>query len=112
MAKMFLKWVAAAVVILGFIWIAFRRVPHAVRYGASAIAAMIHDVLVTMGIMSILGIVFGWEVDALFLTAVLTVVAFSIQDSIVIFDRIRENSRKYAVKREVPVVQFGRSDAA
>jgi preprotein translocase SecF subunit len=87
--------VAAAVVILGFIWIAFRRVPHAVRYGASAIAAMIHDVLVTMGMMSIIGIVFGWEVDALFLTAVLTVVAFSIQDTIVIFDRIRENLPKY-----------------
>jgi preprotein translocase SecF subunit len=86
---------AAAVVILGFIWIAFRRVPHAVRYGASAIAAMIHDVLITMGMMSILGIVLGWEVDALFLTAVLTVVAFSIQDSIVIFDRIRENLPKY-----------------
>jgi preprotein translocase SecF subunit len=45
--------------------------------------------------MSILGIVLGWEVDALFLTAVLTVVAFSIQDSIVIFDRIRENLPKY-----------------
>jgi preprotein translocase SecF subunit len=87
--------IAAAVIILGFIWIAFRRVPHAVRYGASAIFAMIHDVLVTMGVMSILGIFFGWEVDALFLTAVLTVVAFSIQDSIVIFDRIRENLPKY-----------------
>jgi preprotein translocase SecF subunit len=86
---------AAAVVILGFIWIAFRRVPHAVRYGASAIVAMLHDVLITMGMMSILGIVLGWEVDALFLTAVLTVVAFSIQDSIVIFDRIRENLPKY-----------------
>lgn len=86
---------AAAVVILGFIWVAFRRVPHAVRYGVSAIAAMIHDVLITMGVMSILGILFGWEVDALFLTAVLTVVAFSIQDSIVIFDRIRENLPKY-----------------
>lgn len=87
--------VAAAIVILAFIWIAFRRVPHAVRYGASAIAAMIHDVLVTMGVMSILGIFLGWEVDALFLTAMLTVVAFSIQDTIVIFDRIRENLPKY-----------------
>jgi preprotein translocase SecF subunit len=87
--------VAAAVVILGFIWVAFQRVPHAVRYGASAIAAMLHDVLVTMGMMSILGLLFGWEVDALFLTAVLTVVAFSIQDTIVIFDRIRENLPKY-----------------
>lgn len=87
--------IAAAIIVLLFIWFAFRRVPHAVRYGASAIAAMIHDVLVTMGVMSILGIVLGWEVDALFLTAMLTVVAFSIQDTIVIFDRIRENLPKY-----------------
>jgi len=56
---------------------------------------MIHDVLVTMGVMSILGIFFGWEVDALFLTAVLTVVGYSVQDSIVVFDRIRENQPKY-----------------
>jgi preprotein translocase SecF subunit len=47
-----------------------------------------------MGVMSILGLLFGWEVDALFLTAMLTVVAFSVQDSIVIFDRIRENLPK------------------
>ncbi|HEC21737.1 MAG TPA: protein translocase subunit SecF [Chloroflexi bacterium] len=87
--------VAAAIVILGFIWFAFRRVPHAIRYGACAIFAMIHDVLVTMGVMSILGIFLGWEVDALFLTAVLTVVGFSVQDSIVVFDRIRENLPKY-----------------
>ncbi len=91
----FFAVIAAAVIILGFIWIAFRRVPHAARYGASAIVAMLHDVLVTMGMMSILGILFGWEVDALFLTAMLTVVAFSIQDTIVIFDRIRENLPKY-----------------
>ena len=87
--------IAAAVIIMGFIWFAFRRVPNALRYGACAIFAMIHDVLVTMGMMSILGIFFGWEVDALFLTAVLTVVGFSVQDSIVVFDRIRENLPRY-----------------
>jgi preprotein translocase SecF subunit len=85
----------AAVVILGFIWFAFRKVPHAVRYGASAIIAMLHDILVTMGIMSILGLAFGWEVDALFLTAILTVVGYSVQDKIVVFDRIRENLPRY-----------------
>ncbi|MBN2469731.1 MAG: protein translocase subunit SecF, partial [Anaerolineae bacterium] len=47
-----------------------------------------------MGVMSILGLVVGWEVDALFLTAMLTVIGFSVQDSIVVFDRIRENSRR------------------
>ncbi len=86
---------AAAVIILGFIWFAFRKLPHAVRYGACAIFAMIHDVLVAMGVMSILGLLFGWEVDALFLTAMLTVVGSSVQDTIVMFDRIRENLPKY-----------------
>lgn len=81
----------AAAVITGFIVIAFRQVPNAFRYGVCAIAAMIHDVLIVMGVMSLLGLVLGWEVDALFLTAVLTVVGFSVQDSIVLFDRIREN---------------------
>jgi preprotein translocase SecF subunit len=91
----FMAVVVAGIVILGFIWFAFRRVANPVRYGASAIAAMIHDVLVTMGVMSILGILFGWEVDSLFLTAMLTVVGFSVQDSIVVFDRIRENQPRY-----------------
>ena len=86
---------AAGIIILGFIWFAFRKVPNPVRYGASAIAAMLHDIMVTMGVMSILGIFFGWEVDALFLTAVLTVVGYSVQDSIVVFDRIRENQPRY-----------------
>lgn len=80
-----------AIVITGFIVIAFRQVPNAFRYGVCAIAAMIHDILVVMGVMSLMGLLFGWEVDALFLTAVLTVVGFSVQDTIVIFDRIREN---------------------
>jgi preprotein translocase SecF subunit len=56
---------------------------------------MFHDILVTMGVMAILGILFGWEADALFLTAVLTVVGYSVQDTIVVFDRIRENIPKY-----------------
>jgi preprotein translocase SecF subunit len=83
--------VIAAGVILSFIVWAFRRVPRSFRFGVCAIAAMIHDILVTMGIMSLLGILFGWEVDALFLTAMLTVIGFSVQDTIVVFDRIREN---------------------
>jgi preprotein translocase SecF subunit len=86
---------AAGIIILGFIWFAFRRVPHAVRYGTCAIMAMFHDVFVAMGMMSILGLAFGWQVDALFLTAMLTVVGYSVQDTIVMFDRIRENLPKY-----------------
>lgn len=85
----------AALVITGFIVIAFRQVPNAIRYGVCAIAAMIHDILVVTGLMSLLGLLLGWEIDALFLTAVLTVVGFSVQDSIVVFDRIRENIPKH-----------------
>jgi len=85
----------AAVAILMFIWFAFRRVPHAVRYATCAIVAMLHDILVTMGLMSLAGLFLRWEVDALFLTAMLTVIGFSVQDTIVVYDRIRENIPKY-----------------
>ncbi|MBN2303649.1 MAG: protein translocase subunit SecF [Anaerolineae bacterium] len=86
---------AVAVIVLVFIVFAFRKVPQSFRYGACAIIAMFHDILITMGVMSILGLLFEWEADALFLTAILTVVGFSVQDSIVVFDRIRENTPKY-----------------
>lgn len=85
----------AAMVITGFIVIAFRQVPKATRYGVCAIAAMLHDILIVMGFASLMGMLVGWEVDALFLTALLTVVGFSVQDSIVLFDRIRENIPKH-----------------
>ena len=84
----------AALFILVFIIFAFRKVPNAFRYGVCAIAAMIHDILVTVGLFSIAGLVLGWEADALFLTAILTVIGFSVQDTIVVFDRIRENIPK------------------
>jgi preprotein translocase subunit SecF len=86
---------AAGVAILIFVAIAFRKVSNPIRYGACAIAKMFHDVIILMGISSLLGLVFGWEVDALFLTAVVTVVGFSVQDVIVVFDRIRENSARH-----------------
>lgn len=86
---------ASAAAILVFIAIAFRRVPHAIRYGVCAITKMFHDVIILLGISSLLGLLFHWEVDALFLTAMVSVVGFSIQDVIVVFDRIRENSSKY-----------------
>jgi preprotein translocase SecF subunit len=85
----------ATVIVTGFIVIAFRAVPNALRYGICAILAMFHDVLVVAGFASIFGLLFGWEVDALFLTAVLTVVGFSVQDTIVMFDRIRENIPRF-----------------
>jgi preprotein translocase subunit SecF len=85
---------AAAVLIIAFIVIAFRKVPNAFRYGVCAVAAMIHDILVTVGLFSIAGLIANWEADALFLTAILTVIGFSVQDTIVVFDRIRENIPK------------------
>ncbi len=89
-AAVFAVLVATAVV-TAYIVLAFRSVPKAIRYGICAILAMLHDVLIVCGIAAVLGLLFGWEVDALFLTAVLTVVGFSVQDTIVVFDRIREN---------------------
>lgn len=85
----------ATVIVIGFIVFAFRQVPRAFRYGVCAVAAMLHDVLVVCSVISLAGLLLGWEVDALFLTALLTVVGFSIQDTIVIFDRIRENIPRY-----------------
>ena len=64
------------------------------RFGVSAIGALIHDILVVFGTAAIVGYFFHWEVSALFLTAMLTMIGFSVHDTIVIFDRIRENLRK------------------
>lgn len=86
---------AASLVILGFMVFAFRKVPNPFRFGAAAILAMLHDLLLTLGLIALAGIFLGWEADALFLTAILTVISFSMQDTIVVFDRIRENTPKY-----------------
>ena len=80
--------------ILLYLWYAFRQLPHAFRYGVAAIVAMLHDVLVVVGVTAIFGQFFGWQVDALFLTALLTVIGFSVHDTIVVFDRIRENRQR------------------
>jgi len=81
----------AALGILLYLWFAFRAVPHPLRYGICAVIAMLHDVLVITGLASIAGKVLGMEADALFLTALLTIIGFSVHDTIVVFDRIREN---------------------
>lgn len=85
----------AALGILAYITYAFRGVKHAFRYGVCAIIAVLHDVALVVGAAAILGHFRGWEVDALFLTALLTVIGFSVHDSIVVFDRIRENVTRY-----------------
>lgn len=85
---------AASLLILLYIWFAFRKVQKPWRYGTCAIIALLHDVLVVLGVFSILGWTLHIQIDALFITALLTVVGFSVHDTIVVFDRIRENSQR------------------
>jgi len=86
--------VSSILVVLFIAW-SFRGVQNAFRYGICAILAMIHDVAIIFSITAFGGLLFGWEIDSLFLTALLTVIGFSMQDTIVVFDRIRENSGIY-----------------
>jgi len=90
----FLAVLAASVFILLYVWFSFRKVPKAWRYGTCAIVALLHDVLVVLGVFSILGVLFSIQIDALFITGLLTVIGFSVHDTIVVFDRIRENMQR------------------
>ena len=80
--------------------------PGALRYGGAAVLALLHDVLVVLGIFAILGQLFGVEIDALFVTALLTIIGFSVHDSIVVFDRIRENQLQHRFPRFADVVNY------
>src|SRR6266566_971129 len=84
---------AASLFILLYLWWAFNKVTHPVRYGTTAVIALVHDALVVLGIFSILGRIFPAqiELESTFIVAVLTVIGFSVHDTIVVFDRIREN---------------------
>jgi preprotein translocase subunit SecF len=84
----------AAVGILLYITWAFRRMPKPFHYGVCAIIALMHDVVVVLGVFSILGAILGWEINLMFITGVLAVIGYSINDTVVIFDRIRENLRR------------------
>ena len=83
--------IAAAIGILVYVTWAFRNVPNPVRYGLAAIVALVHDVVIVIGIFSILGKVLGVEVDVIFMVGLLTIAGYSVNDTIVVFDRIREN---------------------
>lgn len=85
--------IASLVAIIGILYYVAWTFKN-IRYGVSAIVALIHDVLVVVGVFAILGILKGVEVDSLFVTAVLTTMSFSVHDTIVVFDRIRENQKK------------------
>ncbi|MGA2967929.1 MAG: protein translocase subunit SecF [Candidatus Levyibacteriota bacterium] len=99
--------VIASVLIVLYITWSFRSVPKptsSFRFGVCAIIALIHDVLVLIGLFSIFGHFFGIEVDSLFVTATLTVIGFSVHDTIVVFDRIRENLRRVGGENFAEVV--------
>lgn len=88
----------ASLAIIIYIAFAFRNTPPPVSpwsFGITAIIAVLHDALLVIGLFAILGHFFGVEIDALFVTAVLTVIGFSVHDTIVVYDRIRENLRRY-----------------
>ena len=81
----------AAIFMLIYIAWAFRRMPKPYRWGVCAIIALLHDVLIVMGVFSILGWLVGVQIDAMFITGMLTVVGYSVNNTVVVFDRIREN---------------------
>lgn len=81
-------------ILLYLAW-AFRKVQYPWRYGICAVFSMIHDVLIVLGFFAILGYFFQVEIDALFVTALLTVIGFSVHDTIVVFDRVRENQLRH-----------------
>jgi SecD/SecF fusion protein len=93
--KSILAGLAACIGILAYLSFAFRKVTHPWRYGACAVLALVQVALLVLGVFSLLGRFSGIELDALFITAVLTVIGFSVHDTIVVFDRIRENLRRY-----------------
>jgi preprotein translocase subunit SecF len=89
--------ILASILIVLYIAWSFREVPKpesSWRFGICAVIALLHDALVVLGIFSLLGHFFGVEIDSLFVTAILTVIGFSVHDTIVVFDRIRENLRR------------------
>jgi len=89
---------AVLLILLGslgiLIWIGIRF--QSIKFGAAALASLLHDVIVVVGIFAILGTLFGTQIDALFVTAMMTVIGFSVHDTIVVFDRIRENRARHA----------------
>ncbi len=86
--------IVAAIGILLYVTWAFRRLIRPFRYGVCAIVALLHDVIIVLGIFSVLGVIFDIEIDAMFIVGVLTIIGYSVNDTIVVFDRIRENSLK------------------
>ena len=100
----------AAVGIFFYIWWAFRNVPSPYRYGTAALLALLHDAVIVVGIFAILGEVAEMEVNTMFLFALLTVIGYSVNDTIVVFDRLRENVMVYPNRTFADVVNISISE--
>jgi len=90
----FIAVIVAAVAMLFYIVWAFRRMPKPFRWGSCAVIALVHNVFIILGVFSLLGLVAGVAIDALFITGLLAVVGYSINNTVVVFDRIRENKAR------------------
>ena len=101
---------AATVGIFFYVWWAFRNVPSPFRYGLAAIAALVHDTVIVVGIFAILGELLDIEVNTMFLIALLTVIGYSVNDTIVVFDKIRENVLLYGNRAFPEVVNLSISE--
>lgn len=104
--RAFIAILLTSVALLIYLTLVFRKVPNAFRYGVCAVIAVLHDVLVVLGVFAILGLIFGTEIDSLFITAMLTVIGFSVHDTIVVFDRVRENIMRRRFERFEEVVNY------
>jgi len=105
----FIAVIVASIMIILYLAISFRKVPKPAsswRFGVTAVIALLHDVLLLLGVFSLLGHFWGVEIDTLFVTAVLTVIGFSVHDTIVVFDRIRENLPKNLSKNFTEVANI------
>ena len=101
---------AAAVGVFLYVWWAFRNVPSPFRYGTAAIVALLHDAAIVIGIFAILGELIDMEVNTMFLIALLTVIGYSVNDTIVVFDRLRENVLLYPNRAFPDNVNFSISE--
>lgn len=107
--KAIIAVIISSVVIVLYLAFSFRKIPKpqsSWKFGITAVAALLHDILVVVGIFAILGKFLGVEVDTLFVTALLTVIGFSVHDTIVVFDRIRENLIKHMGKKFIDVANL------
>lgn len=88
--------IVASIVILVYVTWAFRRAPSPFRFGVAAVVALTHDVFIVLGVFSVLGETINLEINAMFITGVLTTIGYSVNDTIVVFDRVRENAARYS----------------